>query len=95
MSVVTFVNNPQSEAVARHRESTPLRIGEAQAPPAYLLFEHAILLPQRGNHFKLMAIHPAGESNRCLGPRSAFPKRSGRGYVGIRSSRCAFPHASF
>ena len=56
--------HPPSEAVPGRCESTPLGIGEAQAPPAYLLFEHAILLAQIGNHVKLMAIDPAGESDQ-------------------------------
>src|SRR5712671_6055106 len=47
--------------MARRRESTPLRIGEMQAPPAQMLFEDAVLFPQIGNHLKLAAIHPPGE----------------------------------
>ena len=57
--------------MTRHCESTPLRIGEAQAPPAYLLFEHAILLAEIGDHLKLMAIHPAGERDHSTCQRMA------------------------
>jgi hypothetical protein len=49
--------------MACRRKSTPLRIGELQAPPAQVLFEDAVLLPQIGNHLKLAAIHPSGEGD--------------------------------
>ena len=34
-----------------------------QAPAAHVLFEDAVLFPQRGNHLKLAAIHPPGEGD--------------------------------
>jgi hypothetical protein len=34
-----------SEPVAVHGESTPLDIGQPQAPPAKVLFEDAVLFP--------------------------------------------------
>ena len=49
--------------MGRRRESTPLRICDMQAPAAHVLFEDAVLFPQRGNHLKLAAIHPPGEGD--------------------------------
>lgn len=49
--------------MGRRRESTPLKIGEVQTPPAQVLFEDAVLFPEIGNHPKLAAIRPAGEGD--------------------------------
>jgi hypothetical protein len=49
--------------MGRHRESTPLKIGDVQTPPAQMLFEDAVLFPEIGHHLKLTAIRLAGEGD--------------------------------
>ena len=58
-SVATARQAVSSEAVTVHGESTPLAIGQPQAPPVQVLLENAVLFPQILNDLKLMAIHPA------------------------------------
>jgi hypothetical protein len=49
-----------SEALpAVRRESTPLGVGQPQAPAIELLVEHAVLFPQVRDDLQLVAIHPA------------------------------------
>ena len=58
-SVATALQALSSEAVTVHGESTALSIGQPQAPPAQVLLEDAVLLPQVLDDLKLVAIHPA------------------------------------
>ena len=58
-SVATALQTLSSEAVTVHGESTSLSIGQPQAPPAQVLLEDAVLLPQVLDDLKLVAIHPA------------------------------------
>ena len=52
-----------SEAVAVHRESAPLGIGQTQTPPVEVLLEDAVLFPQVRDNLELVAIHPARKSH--------------------------------
>jgi hypothetical protein len=44
-------------------EAAALRIREAEALPAQVLFEDAVLFPQASDHLKLTTIHPSREGD--------------------------------
>src|ERR1700730_11859125 len=56
-----FVQDLASKSVRSSGESTALGIGEANAPPAPALLEHAVLFLWILNHVQLMAVDPLGE----------------------------------
>ncbi len=57
----SIAQDRSSEEVAVHGESTPLGIGQPQAPPVKVLLEDAVLFPHVLDDLKLAAIHPARE----------------------------------
>ena len=53
--------DPPSKLLASYGESTALGIGQSQRPPAQLLPEDPILLPEIVDQVFLVAVHPASD----------------------------------
>jgi len=56
-----LVQNAATEGFALRREPAALGVGEAQAPAAELLAQHAVLLLEKLDDLELAAVHPARE----------------------------------
>jgi hypothetical protein len=76
--------DPSPEAVAVCRESTPLGIGQSQAPSPELLAEDAVLFPQVLDDLKLMAIPRSPSATRKI--RSRMVSIMGREAAACRRS---------